>query len=211
MMISHSQRSLHLFGTARRVIGSFVWGHLVLFWCRTLRIHGLHNVPHQAVLIAANHSSHADTVLLQFALSLRHRRPVLVAGAEDYWFSDPLLAAGATSIGVFPFPRHGDAGIRRARKALRMQATVLVYPQGTRAGGRFRSGVGRIAADGLTDVVPVYISGTEELLPRGRQWPRRSSVKIVFGESVRRGQSETAQEFADRLGHTVMHDLARAS
>jgi 1-acyl-sn-glycerol-3-phosphate acyltransferase len=168
-------------------------------------------VPDRAVVIAANHSSHADTILLQFALSLRHRHPVLVAGGEDYWFSDPIHAAGATSIGVFPFPRHGDVGIRRARKALRMRATVVIFPQGTRAGGRFRSGVGRIAAGGLTEVVPVRIIGTDKLLPRGRLWPRRSGVEVVFGEPMRRRQSESAQEFADRLGHTVMHDLAWAS
>ncbi|MGI9584952.1 MAG: lysophospholipid acyltransferase family protein [Acidimicrobiia bacterium] len=200
--------ALKLLVGVRRLWVSVVWGSLILLCCRSLRIRGLRNLPETPVIIAANHASHADTVLLQFVLATRHRRPVLVAGAEDYWFRSALMKLGAVGLGVFAFPRNGKVGVFRARKAIRKEASVVLFPQGSRAGGRFRQGVGHIAEDGSTDVVPVYIDGSSRILARGQRWPRRAHVAIVFGAPMRREASESAGAFADRLGEVVLSELA---
>lgn len=201
---------LRLAGVARRLFALGVWGSLTAVWCRSLRIEGLDRIPDRPVMVVANHSSHVDTVLLQFALAIRHRHPVLVAGAEDYWFGNRFRAWLASAIGVFAFPRHGERGVHRARKALRC-ATVVVFPQGSRSGGRFRAGVGRIAAGGVVEVVPVHISGADRILPRGRRWPRRHDVVITIGGPTTIGPDDTPPEFADRLERIVLTELARAS
>jgi 1-acyl-sn-glycerol-3-phosphate acyltransferase len=211
MTAGQTRLLLRLGGAVRRLFALGAWGLLVAVWCRRLRISGLENVPDRPVLIVANHSSHADTVLLQFALAIGHRHPVLVAGADDYWFATRTRAVVASAVGVFAFPRQGERGVQRARKALRRRATVIMFPQGSRAGGRFRAGVGRIAAEGSVEVVPVHIAGADSILPRGSGWPSRGDVVITIGRPTCIGRGDTPAEFADRLERLVIDELARAS
>jgi 1-acyl-sn-glycerol-3-phosphate acyltransferase len=191
-------------GAARRLWALVVWGLAIRIWCRRLRISGLRNLPNEPVVVVANHSSHADTVLLQYALAIRHRLPVLVAGAEDYWFRNRVLSAAAKLLGVFAFPRRGEVGVRRARKAIRRRSTVIMYPQGSRNGGQFRAGIGRIAVGNSVCVVPVYISGSDVILPRGRRWPHRGDVIITFGRATKIEPNETPSEFAMRIEAAVL-------
>ena len=209
-MMNLSTTGMAVAALSRRLWARLVWGIVVSVWCR-LRVDGLQRVPDEAVVIAANHSSHADTVLLQYLLAKHHRPLVLVAGAEDYWFRNRALARVAAMLGVFAFPRHGDVGVRRARKALRRSATVIIYPQGTRSGGQFRPGVGRIAYGKPTKVVPVRISGSDQLLAKGSRWPRRCDVEVTFGRPTSMGLSETAEEFAVRLGKSVLTESERSA
>jgi 1-acyl-sn-glycerol-3-phosphate acyltransferase len=182
----------------------------VLLWCRRFRLRGRENLPRRRpVLVVANHASHADTVLLIFALAAAGRR-IRVAAAEDYWFRGRVRAAIASAIGAFPFPRTGDEGVERARNLLG-RATVILFPQGSRTGGRFRSGVGRIVADTEIEVVPVHIDGSDRILPRGRTWPHRSDVTITIGRPTRMHRDESPSEFAERLERIVLEDLVRAA
>jgi hypothetical protein len=41
-------------------------------------------------------------------------------------------------------------------------------------------------------VVPAYISGTFEAMPRGGRWPRRHPIRVVFGDPVTVEALETA-------------------
>ena len=198
-------------GVLRRVWALVAWRLAVVVWCRRLRIEGASKVPRRPVVVVANHASHADTVLLQYALATCHDRPVLVAGAEDYWFRNRFVGLGARFLGVFSFPRKGDSGVRRAGRVLRHRSTIVLFPQGSRSGGRFRAGIGRLAGRTNAEVVPVYLDGPSRLLPKGHLWPRRTDVVVRFGEPTTLRHGETPETFASRLEDIVLHDLARAA
>lgn len=198
-------------GRIRRLILRALWGLLIRMWCRSFTVVGADNLPDAPVLVVANHASHADTVVLQFALSLRHQHPVLVAGAEDYWFSNGLRSVIATALGVFPFPRQGEFGVDRAQGFISEGSTVILFPQGSRNGGPFRPGVGRIARATAVDVVPVHISGTAEILPRGQAWPHRGDVTVSFSQPVTIRHGEHERAFAYRLERLLLPTLRRAA
>ncbi len=198
-------------GFLRRVWALSAWRFAVMVWCRRLRIEGRCNVPSRAVVVVANHASHADTVLLQYALATCHDRPVLVAGAEDYWFRSAVVGIAARLLGVFSFPRAGDIGVRRTKRALARHATVVLFPQGSRSGGRFRAGVGRIARGADAEVIPVHLEGPSVLLPKGHAWPRRTDVIVRFGDPTTMRPDETPEDFASRLEDIVLRDLAGAA
>jgi 1-acyl-sn-glycerol-3-phosphate acyltransferase len=179
-----------------------VWGLLVRLNCRRLRVLGVENLPPGPVVFAANHASHADTVVMQLVFAGVGRNRVLAAGAADYFFADPLRSIFATFVGVFPFPRQGEAGVERSRAALAAGWSVLLYPQGTRDGGPFRGGVARVARDTAV-VVPVQITGTDRVLPKGSRLPKRSSITVRFGEPIRVAPGESDRSFAARLESTV--------
>lgn len=184
----------------RSVLWRFLWTPLFALWSPGFSVRG--TVPSGPVVFAANHGSHADTAAIQLALARAGHHRVLAAGAEDYFFCNRFLALFARLIGVFPFPRRGRAGIDRARRILDRGVSVLLFPQGTRNGGPFRKGVSYLAD--TAPVVPVTITGTDRMLPKGRRLPRRAAVSLSFGTPLEKGRLETPEQFAHRLERAVL-------
>jgi 1-acyl-sn-glycerol-3-phosphate acyltransferase len=195
-------RSLYV-GRLRRV-GKFfrvmmrwlVWTPIRVLYCRPLTVQHLARPPQGPVVFVANHASHADTVVLLEVLA--RGRPLAVAAADDYWFKDRLRGlALAASLGAFPFPREGARGLRRTEELLAAGWSVLIYPQGTRGGGKFRAGIGVLAAAGAV-LVPVGVVGTRHVLPKGGTWPQRHAVSVRIGEALRVRDAQEAVRQAER-------------
>jgi 1-acyl-sn-glycerol-3-phosphate acyltransferase len=141
-------------------------------------------------IVVANHSSHADTAVLLAALPPK-AKPVFGAAA-DYWFDVPVRRFIATSLaGVLPVRRSGggsyDALLAAARPALRAGRTVVIYPEGTRSTngniGEFRSGALRLARKCGVPIVPVALTGTADVLPKGGRWAP-APMQVRIGEPV---------------------------
>lgn len=179
------------------------WRLIFLIWSPGVVIRGGDRIPPGPVIFAANHNSHADTAALQVSLAELGHDKVLTAGAEDYFFTGPLKTVFALFLGVFPFPRSGAVGVERSRSILEEGWSVLIYPQGTRDGGRFRPGVGHLAGEDHL-VIPVTIVGTGRMLPKGSFWPRRSPVEVSFGTAMTKGALESPAQFASRLEDAVL-------
>lgn len=192
-------------GRAIRVVMRLVvWTPLRFAFCRPLRVRLLAPLPREPVVFVANHASHADTVVLMQVLG-RDRR-LAVAAADDYWFRDPVRGwALAASLGAYPFPREGARGLRRTEELLAAGWSILIYPQGTRGGGKFRSGIGRLAAAGAT-LVPVGVSGTRHVLPKGANRPRRHAVTVGIGEALRTDDVREAVQRAEAAVAELSHD-----
>lgn len=139
-------------------------------------------VPAGPVLLVASHRSHADTAAILAALPPQVRRRTHPAAAEDHFFRSRLRGWLTTRlVGAFPFPRDGGEGLARAAAVLDAGVNVLLFPQGSRAGGPFRTGAARLALGSAVTVVPVGLAGTGAVLPKGRWLPRRAPVGVAFG------------------------------
>jgi 1-acyl-sn-glycerol-3-phosphate acyltransferase len=141
-------------------------------------------------IVVANHSSHADTAVLLAALPPK-AKPVFGAAA-DYWFDVPVRRFIATSLaGVLPVRRSGggsyDALLAAVAPALNAGRTVVIYPEGTRSTdgtiGEFRSGALRLARECGVPIVPVALTGTADVLPKGGRWSP-ASMQARIGEPV---------------------------
>jgi 1-acyl-sn-glycerol-3-phosphate acyltransferase len=141
-------------------------------------------------IVVANHSSHADTAVLLAALPPK-AKPVFGAAA-DYWFDVPVRRFIATSLaGVLPVRRSGgssyDALLAAVAPALKAGRTVVIYPEGTRSTdgtiGEFRSGALRLARECGLPIVPVALTGTADVLPKGGRWAP-APMQVRIGEPV---------------------------
>jgi long-chain acyl-CoA synthetase len=148
--------------------------------------------PRRPVLLAPNHSSHLDTLVVLRALPDGPRGRLAVAAAADYWYARRAPAALVTLLlGAFPLARQGAVGpsLAYCGELARTGWSLLVYPEGTRSpDGRlqpFRPGVGLLATALRVPVVPVHLAGTHACLPRGARWPRRARVAVRFGAPLR--------------------------
>ena len=141
-------------------------------------------------VVVANHSSHADTAVLLAALPAT-ARPVFAAAA-DYLFEVPVRRFIAGSLaGVLPVSRRGGGAyaglLAAARPALRAGRCVVIYPEGTRSIdgeiGEFHSGAVRLARECGVPIVPVAVTGTADVLPKGGSY-RRAPMQVHIGEPV---------------------------
>jgi 1-acyl-sn-glycerol-3-phosphate acyltransferase len=154
------------------------------------------------VVFVANHNSHMDTPAILRALPSRWRRRTAVAAAADYFYAKRRNAVSASlAFGTVPLERNSGAGVGPGQTAhldglIRGGGSLLMFPEGTRSRdgrvGRLRSGAALIAAEHGLPIVPIYLSGTREAMPRGHHWMvfeagrpgPRHRIEIRFGNPI---------------------------
>ncbi|MFB2554365.1 lysophospholipid acyltransferase family protein [Herbiconiux liangxiaofengii] len=150
-------------------------------------------VPREGpVLFASNHLSFIDSVVI----TLMAPRDVRFLAKSEYFTGEGakgrLSKAFFESIGAIAVDRASATAsqdsLERGREVLEAQGAFAIYPEGTRSrDGRLYRGRTGVAWLGLTTgcpIVPVALTGTEELLPVDATIPRRRPVSIRFGEPI---------------------------
>lgn len=155
------------------------------------RVEGAENIPAEgSFIIAANHSSHADTAVIFTSLPKHARKHFVAAAAQDYFFQGgPMQYASRVLFNAIPIARDRRGGqdpLRHASRALREGYALLLYPEGTRSKngtiGPFRAGIGRLIAEFPgTPVIPTWVGGTTRVMPKGKFVPRPFRVTVRFG------------------------------
>ncbi|HZD70518.1 MAG TPA: lysophospholipid acyltransferase family protein [Actinomycetes bacterium] len=156
---------------------------LMRFWFR-IHVEGQQHIPPSGpAILAANHCSNVDPVLLACAI----RRPVSFM-AKIELFIGP-LGWILRLIGQFPV-RRGSVD----REALRQSSVVVaaggllgLFPEGGRGDGGFstiHSGLAYLMLRQPCPVVPVAILGTERVGRRLGWLPLASPVRIVVGRPI---------------------------
>ena len=156
---------------------------------------GLENIPQdQPYIITPNHASHLDTLTVITALGQKSHQ-LWTLGARDYWFANPFQGWFARNcLNVLPIEREGDFAqflkdLRMANQVMAQNNGLLVFPEGTRSlDGTlqpFKPGIlSLLVGEQQVPVIPAYIKGTYQALPKGRNLPKKHPVQIVFGEPL---------------------------
>ena len=162
------------------------------------------------VIFAANHSSHADTSLVLHALSDRARDRTVVAAAADYWYKRPLLGnLVGLFLNTFPFSRTGGAKeqLHSASQLLKAGWNLVFFAEGSRSpDGRiqeFKPGVGFLAKETGTPVVPLHIRGAHRIMPKGQKLPLPGPVRVRIGKPMAPRAKEGSREFTARVEQAV--------
>ena len=148
-------------------------------------------------IVAANHSSHVDTLLLLAIFPSRALARVRPAAASDYFLKDPVIGWFSRHvIGIVPVARlkagRDEDVLAPARAALAAGDIVVVFPEGTRGDGeegdgmgQLKSGVARLA-EAFPDapVTPVWIQGAGRVLPKGEAIPVPLNCAVLVGEHL---------------------------
>lgn len=150
---------------------------------------GLEHIPADGhVVFVCNHQSHYDA-LVHLAHIRKHTR--YIAKAE--LFKIPVFGAALRRSGNIPVERTGGGGDRArlsdAARAVREQVSVLFFAEGTRSEDGllrpFKKGAAALAIQAGVPVVPMAVSGTRLILPKGGRavrWGQR--VSLVVGEPI---------------------------
>jgi 1-acyl-sn-glycerol-3-phosphate acyltransferase len=172
---------------------------IVLPWVMPIfrfRVVGKEGVPTRGGLIlAANHVSYVDPLFIGAAIL---ERPLHFMAKEEL-FQIPFIGALIRRLHTVPV-RRGQVDYAAMKQSLRLleEGEILaMFPEGTRGDGMVlqeaEEGIGFLAVRSGRPVVPVYLHGTDSVLPRGKRIPRVHPVTIYFGHPLRLGRDVSAR------------------
>ncbi len=150
----------------------------------SIQLIGIENVPTSGgVLFVANHQSNFDI-------------PILIAHVpRDKGFIAKLELLKVPSFGrwmkyigcVFidrKDPRQSLKDINDAAERLKSGHSLVIFPEGTRSAdgtvAPFRAGGLKLALKAKVPVVPVTISGSKNIMPKGTSLIKSASVKVII-------------------------------
>lgn len=149
-----------------------------------IRVEGLENVPTEgALIVASNHISNIDAPLVGGWLGpALDRRPRFMAKEQLFkgavgWFmrSQGVIAVKAGGNDVEAY--------RTARSLVEAGEVMVIFPEGTRSkNGRLgtpKPGVTLLASRHDVPVLPVGISGSDDVLRRGQRMPHFGARVVV--------------------------------
>lgn len=191
---------------------------LVLLVCG-INVRGRRRLPATGpCIIAANHNSHLDTLVLMSLFPVTKVGLVRPVAAADYFLKNRLLAWFALElIGIIPISRRPTRKdghpLARVHEALRQGQVVIIFPEGSRGEPErlapFKKGVAHLVrAFPEVDVVPVHIHGAGKSLPRGEALLVPFIIDVRIGSPMRYAGQGHAR-FVDDL-HTTICRLAQS-
>lgn len=144
-------------------------------------------------ILAANHNSHLDTLLLMSLFPLAQLYRVRPVAAADYFLRNRFVAWFALNImHILPLarrPKPGVAPLAHIEEALSAGDILILFPEGSRGDpekrSELKSGIAHLMEHALSvPVVPVYLHGLGKALPKGDWLPVPFFADGFVGEAL---------------------------
>ncbi|MFA5200174.1 MAG: lysophospholipid acyltransferase family protein [Candidatus Omnitrophota bacterium] len=169
-----------------------------------LRVEGKDNLPRKGgFILACNHVSYLDPIVLGSGC-LRNVHFM----ARDTLFNNKFLAFWMKAVGVIPVKRNSIdfSALKNSLKAVKSGQGLAIFPEGTRRtiNKAFidpEPGVGFLADKADVPVIPAFVTGTYEALPKGVRRKINFGRKIVlrFGKEIHIERGKPYQETANMI------------
>jgi long-chain acyl-CoA synthetase len=181
---------------------------MLKLYCR-ISVRGLEKLPAKGpYVIAPNHLSLADGPLVMAMVPWRIGSQTFFLGATEY-FGGPVTSRIAKLVQVIPVDMDTRlySAMQLSAYVLRKGRILCVFPEGTRSRDgnikEFKKGVGIIAKELNIPLVPVAITGTYEMLPSGKFFPKPVKVRMSIGNPIYPGDKDY-DEIVKRLYEEVV-------
>lgn len=173
----------------RKVFQNFFFFPILLNLLTKIKVEGVDNLRgfKNPMIIMANHLSDLDTPVILKSLPSFIRKKTAVATAVDIlyeklWFVQPFIAF---AFNTYPFPRKDQikSGLTYTGELVDKGWSILLFPEGgiseTGKLQVFKIGAGVLGAKMQVPVVPVKISGTNDVLPIHWKHPKRLRGEVI--------------------------------
>lgn len=151
-----------------------------------LKAVGTENLPAKgAFIVASNHASYLDPPIVGAAV---HRSTRYLA--RENLFKKGLMGWWIRSTGCIPVKRSGRdiKSMKQALMHLKNGMPITLFPEGTRSiDGSLKkahAGVGFLAVKARVPVVPAYVKGSKDALPKNSRSLKRVPISVYFGKRI---------------------------
>jgi long-chain acyl-CoA synthetase len=187
-------------------------------YCR-MSVKGKDNIPGSGpYMLAANHASYLDGFVVAAAIPVSTFANIRFLGISKF-FSGSIKGTLGRMSHVIPIDAETylNRALQMSSYVLSQGKSLCIFPEGGRAFGAgalpFKKGVGIIAVERKIPVVPVYIGGSSQALPRGAVFIRPARIRVIFGKPFsinnidmksKPAAVDEYQFFADQLRQRVL-------
>jgi 1-acyl-sn-glycerol-3-phosphate acyltransferase len=147
-------------------------------------------------VIIANHTSFLDTLALAMAT---HKIIYLV---NDWVYDSPVFGKLVKALGFFPVSQGIENGMEKLKEKIDQGYSLMVFPEAERSYTndvkRFHKGAFYIAEQFGLDVVPVYIHGNSEVLPKGDFIIYDGAITVKVGDRISKDDLSFGENYSER-------------
>jgi 1-acyl-sn-glycerol-3-phosphate acyltransferase len=150
-----------------------------------LEINGLENLTKMtSYVLVGNHQSHMDIPIVTVALPI----PLRIISKQEL-FKIPVFGWGMKAVGIISIDRFNQKksieSLHEAEKVLQThRVSILAFPEGTRSpDGKihsFKKGPFVLAINTGMPILPISISGTRHVLPKGKLRLNSGRVRVII-------------------------------
>ena len=194
---------------ADRIMRQFVWiygrGWLLIIapFVRFKRVGAKAGKFKPPCILVVNHFSFFDTFCMAMLPFSDAAFAIRAWPFKMFWYAPFMHLAGYLDVESMEWPKISEATVDIISKG----GALLFFPEGHRSRNRqlqrFYSGAFKLAIETGAKIVPLCLSGTDELLPPGRWWLRPARVTLKALEPV------DPKDFTGDGAHRAMRKVVR--
>jgi len=166
-----------------------------------------------AYVLVVNHLSYLDPIYISVAFPRK-----LHFMAKQEAFKYPIIKWILPKLGAFPVNREKAdiKAIKNSISILKSGKVLAIFPEGTRNDhlqlDEIKNGAAYLALKTGVPIIPAFIKGTDEVMPKGQWLIKPKKVTILFGSPI-----QTSSEHRDikieevtEMIRTSMSDLSKS-
>ena len=168
--------------------------YLILKWLLTpilkgynrLTVHYKETIPESGpYILVVNHLSYLDPIYMGIAFPRK-----LHFMAKQEAFKYPIIKWLLLKLGAFPVNREKAdiKAIKTSISILKSGRILAIFPEGTRHEqlqlDEIKNGAAYLAIKTGAPIIPAYISGTDQVMPKGQWLIKPKKVSIYFGSPI---------------------------
>ncbi|KMQ63263.1 glycerol acyltransferase [Chryseobacterium sp. BLS98] len=147
-------------------------------------------------VIIANHTSFLDTLAIAMAT---HKIIYLV---NDWVYESPVFGRLVRALGFFPVSQGIENGMGQLKEKIDQGYSLVVFPEAERSYTndvkRFHKGAFYLAEQFGLDILPLYIHGNSEVLPKGDFIIYDGSIIVKVGERISKDNASFGKNYSER-------------
>lgn len=147
-------------------------------------------------IIIANHTSFLDTL----ALAMTNYKIVYLV--NDWVYNSPIFGKLVKALGFYPVSQGIENGIDKLKEKVQQGYSLVVFPEAERSYTndikRFHKGAFYLSEQLNLDILPVYIHGNSEVLPKGDFIIYDGSITVKVGDRILRNDESFGSTYSER-------------
>lgn len=147
-------------------------------------------------IIIANHTSFLDTLAIAMTT---HKIVYLV---NDWVYQSPIFGKMVRALGFYPVSQGIENGMEKLKEKVDQGYSLVVFPEAERSYTndikRFHKGAFYLAEQFGLDILPLYIHGNSEVLPKGDFIIYDGSITVKVGDRIRKDDVSFGKSYPER-------------
>ncbi|WP_144283308.1 MMPL family transporter [Chryseobacterium echinoideorum] len=147
-------------------------------------------------VIIANHTSFLDTLAVALVT------PKIVFLVNDWVYNSPVFGKMVRALGFYPVSQGIENGLEKLREKAEQGYSLIVFPEAERSYDndvkRFHKGAFYLAEQLQLDILPLYIHGNSEVLPKGDFIIYNGKITVKVGERISLHNESFGKNYSER-------------